>query len=198
MNIDWSVFENFDWAIFKFAENLKCGFLDFFFGTISWLGDIALPWFILAIILLFFKKTRKLGFAIASAVLVATLINSIILKDFFARPRPFDYIWSEGRFFNDAFYRPSWLKIPDSLSFPSGHTASAFAPAFVIWFYRKYKAGVPAFIFAFLTGLSRIYVHDHFPTDVIFGIVSGIFCGIITVLIFEGVSKISRKNKCQR
>ena len=38
--IDWSIFENFDWKIFQFAENIKCGFLDYFLGAISWLGNV--------------------------------------------------------------------------------------------------------------------------------------------------------------
>lgn len=69
---------------------------------------------------------------------------------------------------------------PSSLSFPSGHTSSAFAfmggAAFVI---KKWKFSVPAFIFATLMGLSRIYVGVHYPTDVIAGAVAGILYAVI-------------------
>lgn len=183
LGIDWSGFENFDQAVFEFAEKLKCGFLDYFLGAISWLGDVAIPWFVLAIVLLFFKKTRKLGFLIALSVGIASLINTVILKDVFQRLRPYNYEWTNGFVFNDEFYRPPFLHIPKSWSFPSGHTASAIAPAFVIWYYKKYKFGIPAMIFALLTAFSRIYVHDHYPTDVLFGIVTGIISGIVCVII---------------
>ena len=181
--IDWSIFENFDWKIFQFAENIKCGFLDYFLGAISWLGDFAILWIILGLAMLFFKKTRKTGIVLLLSLIIVSIVANLWLKPLFDRPRPFDYIWKNGIIFNDEFYRPSFLKIPGSLSFPSGHTSVAFAPAFVIYFYQKHKWGIPAIVFAFLTGFSRIYVHDHYPTDVIGGIITGIACGLIAILI---------------
>ena len=183
LEIDWSVFENFDRAIFEFAEKLKCGFLDYLLGTFSWLGDFALPWFVLAIILMFFKKTRKIGFLVALAVGISSLLNEVILKHVFLRERPFNYEWANNFVFNDELYRPSFLKVPGTLSFPSGHTGACVAPTFVLWYYKKYKLAIPATIVALLTAFSRIYVHDHYPTDVISGIVTGIIAGIICVII---------------
>lgn len=36
------------------------------------------------------------------------------------------------------------------------------------------KYGVPALILAFLIALSRLYVGVHYPSDVLFGILSGV------------------------
>ena len=67
-----------------------------------------------------------------------------------------------------------------SLSFPSGHTSSAFAfvagAAFVI---KKWQFSVPAFTFAALMGITRIYVAVHYPTDVIAGAIAGILYAVI-------------------
>lgn len=72
-----------------------------------------------------------------------------------------------------------------SLSFPSGHTSSAFTFAMAITMVlRKKSVSIPAFIFAFLMGLSRIYVGVHYPTDVIVGAVVGIIYALIGYVIF--------------
>lgn len=72
-----------------------------------------------------------------------------------------------------------------SLSFPSGHTSSAFTFAMAISLVLKNKGvSIPAFIFAFLMGMSRIYVGVHYPTDVIVGAVVGILYALIGYFIF--------------
>jgi undecaprenyl-diphosphatase len=63
-------------------------------------------------------------------------------------------------------------KKPGSWSFPSGHTASSFASAWIlttIW----PRSGPVFFVLASCVGLSRIYVGAHYPGDVL----SGAFCG---------------------
>ncbi len=182
LSIDWSVFESFDQKIFQFAESIVNPFLSFLFGSLSFLGDNGILWFIVAFLLLIPKKTRWAGITVIGALAVSGLLNDIILKPILCRQRPFNYEWTNGFIFNDELYRPEWLDVPDSFSFPSGHTTSSFAAAFVICYFFKAKAGVPAFIVAALVGFSRIYVHDHYPTDVLVGIVIGIIYGIIAVI----------------
>lgn len=58
------------------------------------------------------------------------------------------------------------------LSFPSGHTATAFALAYV--FSRYYPKGRPMFlVIAACSGIGRIVVKAHYPSDVIAGAVLG-------------------------
>ena len=63
-------------------------------------------------------------------------------------------------------------------SFPSGHTMTAFAVAVAcsIFMPRLRYVLIP---FACLTGISRIYVGAHFPIDVIFGGLVGVFLGLL-------------------
>ena len=62
----------------------------------------------------------------------------------------------------------------DNGSFPSGHTASAFASATVLERHFGWKAGVPAFGFATYVGLARMSANKHNMSDVIMGAAMGI------------------------
>lgn len=79
-----------------------------------------------------------------------------------------------------------------SLSFPSGHTSSAFTFAMAFTLVCKKHASKLAtikvaaftFIFAILMGISRVYVGVHYPTDVIVAAVVGIIYAVIGYFIF--------------
>ncbi len=58
-------------------------------------------------------------------------------------------------------------------SFPSGHTASAFATATVLERHFGWKAGVPAYGFATYVGLARMSANKHHMSDVIVGAALG-------------------------
>mgnify|MGYP003299856807 FL=1 len=89
--------------------------------------------------------------------------------------------WNAGYAFPEIVERMK----PTSLSFPSGHTSSAFTFAMAITMVLKNKgAAIASFIFAFLMGISRIYVGVHYPTDVIVGAVVGILYAVIGYFIF--------------
>jgi membrane-associated phospholipid phosphatase len=61
--------------------------------------------------------------------------------------------------------------------FPSGHTSAIFATASVL--HRRYgwKAGVPAYLLASYTGVSRLSENKHYPSDVLFGAAVGLAAG---------------------
>ncbi len=67
----------------------------------------------------------------------------------------------------------SLIGVQDDFSFPSGHTGSSFAAAVVMYRGLPKKVGVPALVFAFLMGFSRLYVGVHYPSDVIGGALIG-------------------------
>jgi membrane-associated phospholipid phosphatase len=62
-------------------------------------------------------------------------------------------------------------------SFPSGHTAAAFAVAPVIVHHLGAKAAVPAYALAGLTAIARMEDRRHYLSDVLFGAAIGLAAG---------------------
>ena len=57
----------------------------------------------------------------------------------------------------------------DYLSFPSGHTSSAFAGASFVHFRYGFKYSIPLYLLASFTGYSRVESNKHYTEDVITG-----------------------------
>ncbi|HMF98318.1 MAG TPA: phosphatase PAP2 family protein [Vicinamibacterales bacterium] len=65
----------------------------------------------------------------------------------------------------------------DPRSFPSGHASNSFATAMVLQEHFGWKLGVPAFLAATYTGVSRVIDNQHWASDVVFGAFLGIASG---------------------
>ena len=147
-------------------ENLRFDWLTEPTIFVSHLGDHGKIWIILCLILLLFKRTRKAGMCGLIALLINLLITNVTLKPLVARIRPYEQ-------FNDLMLL---LEKQKDFSFPSGHTSSSFAAAWVIFqMHRKNTLGIAAMFLAIWIGWSRLYVAVHFPTDVIVGALIGMF-----------------------
>ncbi len=179
-------FLQFDLSVFQWIQSIQNDFLDVLMVGITTLGNAGAVFIVLGLVLLFTKKYRKAGFSVLVALLVMLLFNDVFLKDFFARPRPFNLFETNPEkyaFWNAEYVYPALISSkPDSFSFPSGHTASAFAAAFAfLWHNRKW--GIPTTVFAALMGFSRIYIEVHYCTDVMFGVLAGVISALIALLI---------------
>jgi membrane-associated phospholipid phosphatase len=65
----------------------------------------------------------------------------------------------------------------NSLSFPSGHTSSAFSLATVAARHYGWKVGLPAYLLASGIGVSRIEKDKHYLSDVLAGATLGLIVG---------------------
>ena len=165
----------FDFKIINFIqENFRCAFLDSVMPFITSLGDVGFFWILISVILLFFKKTRKLGIQLLFSIVFAYVIYQWILKPVVARPRPFTQ--------NPLI--ELLIKAPKDFSFPSGHTACGFSFV-IILFLKKNKWWIPSLVLASLIGFSRMYLYVHFFTDVICGALCGIIFGAISFYLSE-------------
>lgn len=164
-------------------ENLR-GFMDEFWVFITSLADKGWFWILLAVIMLFFKKTRIVGVTALVALLFNHVMTNMLLKDLIGRPRPY-------------MISPEIVTLIEPLSsysFPSGHTSSSFAAAFIIYRMLPKKAGIPALVLAAMIGFSRMYVGVHYPTDVLGGIVVAFMCSVWAhYLVKRIVQKIGEK-----
>lgn len=226
---------NFDLAVFEFIEShIWAEWLDPVMKAITWFGD-GLFWILVGVVLLFFKKTRKIGIAMLLAQLVMLIGNNLILKNLISRTRPFllfnPNFWTkcdwldnieitrmleESRNYSQEFVAkwlatfefPEWIghHLSKSYSFPSGHTASSFAAACGAYSMCKGKLqktfGILAIIFAAIIGFTRLYLHVHYFTDVLGGIVVGVLCGVagyyLCKLIYPHLEKLGKKIKAKR
>ena len=169
----------FDLSVFEWVQTIHNSVLSAILVAITTLGEGGIIFIIFGLALIFTKKYRKAGVAIIVALLVMVVCNDVVLKSLFARPRPFNL---ELDWWNAAYQYPDLVSRPDSFSFPSGHTSSAFAAAIaLLWYDRKF--GIPMTIFAGIMGFSRIYVEVHYCSDVIAGAIVGIVYAIIAIII---------------
>ncbi len=156
-------------SVLSFLNNLHTPLLDSVFVFITHLGDKGILWIILGLVLVFIPKYKKAGYCVLLALLINLIICNITLKPFFARIRPYEYV--EGL--------KLLIEKPHDFSFPSGHSAASFAASAALFMNYK-KEGIPFLILAFLIAFSRLYLHVHFPSDVICGILLGIAAAFVS------------------
>ena len=205
MGVIFDSFLQFDLSVFQWVQGIRSDFLDALMVGITTLGNAGAIFIVFGLVLLFTKKYRKAGFSIIVALIVMLVCNDLFLKEFFARPRPFNLFETNPEkyaFWGAGYAYSGLISGPSSFSFPSGHTSSAFAAAFAfLWYNRKW--GIPTMVFAAIMGFSRIYVQVHYCTDVLFGALTGIICALIALLIVKfiypfvekGFNKLSDKKK---
>ncbi len=132
---------------------------------------------------LIIKGGRKGRFVAVGLVVVIALsdqLNSSVLKALFQRARPCH--------FSDGVLNVETVRLivrcGTGLSFPSSHAVNnAAVAAFLTASYPAYKWYF--IIFAGFVAYSRIYVGVHFPFDVLAGIVVGILCGLIVLVVIR-------------
>lgn len=153
--------QNIDVSIVLWIQNtLRSDSMTTFWSLITCLGNGGAFWIVSAVFLLCFKKTRPVGITALVSLMLCNLATNLILKELFARPRPFQY--------TDAVI--PLIKNPGDYSFPSGHTSASFSCAFIYYRMLPEKYGIPSILLASMIAFSRIYLGVHYPTDILGGI----------------------------
>jgi len=118
---------------------------------------------------------RPLGVRVGAAALLATGLSQL-LKRGLNRPRPTRAI--EGF--------EALADNPDAFSFPSGHTAAAFAVA-VALAGAPFGLGPATIALAIGIGASRVYLGAHYPLDVAAGAALGTAAGGLARLLVSAL-----------
>ncbi len=173
---------SFDIELLRWVQSHRIEALDSFFHALSSSTTMIAILGVLAIsAFYFFRKDSisKFNFVSFWSLFASSLTLNVIMKYLVARPRPF-------------VTHPEILKLYDAgqYSFPSGHTITAFAIAFGMFFLIKMKNrfAIPVFIWAILVAYSRLILGSHYISDVLASMV------IVTVLYLVVVYK---RNKAQ-
>lgn len=108
------------------------------------------------------KEMRQNSLYVASSTAISYGVT-LIIKHFVKRPRPF---------IKNLTFTPVYRA--GSTSFPSGHSSTAFSTATALSIaYPKWYVIAPSFLWAGAIGYSRMYLGEHYPTDVAAGAVIG-------------------------
>jgi membrane-associated phospholipid phosphatase len=144
----------------------RVSWLNWFFIDLSWLGRLGLVWVVIALVLAVLWRRPSLFLTVVVADVIADLLAELG-KAVFDRHRPFE----------------TQLGPPTSThSFPSGHSATAFACATVLASLApRWRA--PFFVLAALIALSRVYNGVHYPTDVLGGALLGVLVGLAVLRV---------------
>lgn len=116
---------------------------------------------------------RRMGYAALTAYAGSGLISQLV-KHFGDRPRPILVLFDARHVGKPLFIH----------SFPSGHSTTIFAAAFV-WAAFLPKARWALYCIAALVAISRVYLGAHFPFDVVYGAILGALIGIGSARLFK-------------
>lgn len=185
-------FSGYDYAILDFMNTLAVnagGILTPIMKAVTFLGEKGIMFFLLAVVLMLFPKTRKIGVCVFGAVCCGALISNIILKDMVQRVRPFLDEANEHYMDYKSFWDAVGSPAEDGYSFPSGHVTAAAAGMLALVFTKGKKMILPAIVWIGLMMVSRNYLMAHYPSDVLFaliiGTVSALIAWGITTLFFN-------------
>lgn len=157
--------------------------LDLLFEYGTFLGD-GLIYIPLLVYCIFFNRS----FLIPAAL---SIIICLVLTHFLKRvvfPTELRPISLEAQHL--VIHKIPGLHINRTNSFPSGHTATAFATALLLAaVLQKRRWAVVAVVLAFLVAYSRVYLAQHFVTDVLGGMVIGIVTAVFSLWLHPVVLK---------
>jgi len=173
----FEITDSFDKAVIFFvSENVGNPILDIIMQSITESGD---TFYMLGfgVITLIIKKTRRIGITLMILIVISTLLTGYI-KCGVDRDRPdFQY---EGVSFPVEISRDTFALFCEgglNASFPSGHAARSAVFGIVLGYVlsERFPRGCYLLLaYPILVSISRIYVLQHFPMDVIGGAVLGI------------------------
>ena len=157
-----------DHALRAWVVTHRIAWLDqpvFFLSAAGLFGGV---WLFIALVLAIFRRFLWRDFGrLVLVLIITTVVTDYVLKPAIHRARPFRWtpdIQVIGRH-------------SDTASFPSGHTATAVAGAFV--FTRVLPVGrVVWWLLAAAIAYSRVYLGVHYPLDVVAGGIVGLACAI--------------------
>ena len=177
--------------------------------VITLLGEGGIFWITLCLVMILYRKTRRLGIICAVSLLFTFIACNLILKPAVDRIRP----WVTFQMV-DAMLPP-----PGDASFPSGHSANAMGPAWAMFLATRpvrtsdgrsyegvkclgwkgdglspcvmHRLSMALVLLGVLIGVSRLYLGMHYPSDVVCGLLLGM---IVAAAVYRIILRIEEKH----
>ena len=152
---------------------------DYFFRIMTFFGDGITP-FIFAVALTFFSFRKSITIAATGTLagLLAQFLKRMVFTDM---PRPARYF--EGIY---DLHLIEGVSMNYSYSFPSGHSATAFALFLCLAGYVNQRSlKLLMFLMALIVAFSRVYLSQHFLVDIYAGSIIGVISAIILIPVFN-------------
>lgn len=151
-----------DLQILKIIQLMRNPVTDWFFYIVTQIGD---QYFFIALaVIIYWTINKKYAHKFVFTFMISALFNTI-LKEIFKRPRPY----TQPGVYTD----PMWMTT--GYSFPSGHSQAAGVMGYTAFDASKktnkkwiWYVGIALMI---LIPLSRVYLGQHYPSDVLVGLI---------------------------
>ncbi|AIC15482.1 putative phosphoesterase PA-phosphatase [Nitrososphaera viennensis EN76] len=171
-----------DEPVNKYAKSIEGNpGLDAAMIAITTMGDVA-TLLLFAIVITIIRRTRKAGMIFLISI-VALAIVVMYMKPFVGRPAPqYAFVPAINLPENFGIESDSLAPFAAAFSYPSGHVSRATALAFIVGYllYRKSRtAGYAIWAFPIAIGITRVYVQQHFPTDLVGGFLVGMMISVV-------------------
>lgn len=186
---------SFDYTIAKWANDVFQNtneILSPLLKLITNLGNMGFIFILISLIMIFFKKTRKIGVIVLFSITIGFVFTNLILKNVVARPRPFIdetsdyYLW----------WKEAGSMIESGYSFPSGHATAAMAFGLSLFLCFKKKWAWVFLLIPLIMGFTRIYFMVHYTTDILGAMLVGGLSALISYFVIKYIVKvIESKNK---
>ena len=154
---------------------------DQFFKYFTHYGD-GVMWVPLGLFCFFFK--RKYFIAVLAGAIISTLLAQFLKRVVYPEElRPISYL-------SESFpvHQIAGVEMRKLHSFPSGHTTTAFTMALIMSHMINKKAwSIILPLLALIAAYSRVYLAQHFPTDLLAGMCIGIVSAILSLLVYKKI-----------
>lgn len=168
--------------VFKAVHTTHFSASDVFFIWTTHIGEFVFIGTVLLLIWLFRYRNWPFFLLIVLTQLIPFVLNQG-LKFLFSAPRPYAVHGGEAW-----FHRIEGVMMHNNLSFPSGHTAGAFAFFALLSLLLSGKNKIWALVYFFaalLVGVSRMYLGQHFFADIYAASILGTCCTLLFYQVWK-------------
>ena len=179
----YSTFPLDEWGLARWQE-MRADWLDAAAVVLDKAGDLPMAVIPSAVVVLALLALRRPAAALVLTISLLALLGGDVLKELVNRPRPDNVLL---------------IPPPESLAFPSGHSAYGMvlcglafcvvgSLAGPVLLKRVLQGALVVVILAM--GASRVYLGVHWPSDVVGGYLWGITLLIVVAALGKGVTKV--------